>query len=326
MSLDLLLHFSFWAPLTMLYHASFPRWPISWRHFYRKKINSDGKLLKLSNVKNVWLVKVCALNFFALALCLLAWHNAHAVLWKKSYSACAPSLCVHDRWCHRRYIQKSGAQNKSHSREKKLVELCLALQISDLFDRFRCCKIVVAPQVTSNINVRQYRNSFIITIQFKTALVLNAWEFLEIEPRVVNKFPKRARRVLIKSRWRVKLDDVSCLQHHNSVTIEDCVQTVCNSQHRTLRKVPPNCRLNQEVRSEEAENKKKIIKFTKSIKNFMLTRGPRWQSLRPISEFCFSSAGLVPNKAVVCVDIFCVKPLWHRCEKNTEEFFYNFIF
>lgn len=34
---------------------------------------------------------------------------------------------------------------------------------------------------------------------------------LEVEPSVVNKFPKSAHRVLIQPRWRVKLNDVSCL-------------------------------------------------------------------------------------------------------------------
>lgn len=99
-----------------------------------------------------------------------------------------------------------------------------------------------------------------------------ACEPLEIEPGIVNKFPKSSHRVLMKSRWRVKLNDVSCLQHHNSITIKNCIKSMRNSENCTLSKMPPNRRLNQIIRTKEGKGRKKNenfgLFFAKINKNF----------------------------------------------------------
>ena len=64
------------------------------------------------------------------------------------------------------------------------------------------------------------------------------------QTRFVEKFSKNSIAVLIKFVRRVKLNNISSIEHQDSVTINNGVEAMCNRQYRAVMELTSNCILN----------------------------------------------------------------------------------
>lgn len=80
-------------------------------------------------------------------------------------------------------------------------------------------------------------------------LTFNTRKFNKIQASFVDELTEGAICFLVKPQWRVKFNDVSCPQHHNSIAVEDCIESMSNSEDCAIWKLRSYCRLYEMIRS-----------------------------------------------------------------------------
>jgi hypothetical protein len=125
-----------------------------------------------------------------------------------------------------------------------------------LFDRLRGMqsereRVIFGIYVCGTLCCLMYINKTSIEVAF-ALLTFHTRISNKIQARLVDELSEGAVCVLVQPHWRVKLNDISCLQHHNSIAVEDGIEAVSNSEHCAVGERRSYCCLYELIRSEGA--------------------------------------------------------------------------